>query len=171
MKFTGKLVLPLLVVFALLPASCRMSYSFSGADVPAAANTFSVENFTVTAPLANPLYSQRLSERLKDLLLSQTRLDFVKSNGDLQFGGTVVLYEVVPAGIQGNETAAANRLRIRVRVNYINSFDQSKNFEREFERFADFDAGQILSNVEAGLISQINDQLVQDIFNASLGNW
>ena len=150
---------------------CRVSYSFSGADIPSNANTFSVDFFKVTAALASPIYAQKITERLKDLLLSQTRLNLAKSNGDLQYSGTVTRYEVLPVAITGNETAGRNRLTISVRVSYVNTFDEKKNFEKEFTRFEDFEANQTLTQVETGLIEKINEQLVQDIFNASLGDW
>lgn len=161
----------LLVFVAFCSQSCKVAYSFSGADVPPEAETFSVNYFQVTAPLANPSYSQKFTEKLKDQLLTQTRLSLTKSNGDLQFSGTVIGYEVVPNAVQGDQTAALNRLRIKVRVNYVNSFDEKKNFEREFEKFADFPAATSFTTVEEGLINDINNQLIQDIFNASLGNW
>ena len=150
---------------------CRVSYSFTGADIPPQAESFSVDYFVVEAPLASPTYAQDLTEGLKDLLLAQSGLELVRRNGDLQFSGVVTRYDVTPTTLQGDETAAQNRLTISLRVNYVNGFDEEKNFEKQFSRFADFDAGTDLSVVEEGLIEEINEQLLQDIFNASLGNW
>ena len=162
-------LLAILLVFSF--SGCKVSYSFSGADIPAGANTFSVDYFKVSAPLASPVYSQRITEQLKDLMLTQTRLSLAKSNGDLQFSGIVTRYDVQPVALQGNETAGLNRLTIGVRVSYVNMFDEKKNFEREFSQFEDFKATESLNQVETKLIEAINLKLVQDIFNASLGNW
>ena len=161
----------LLFVFAGSSQGCRVSYSFSGADIPGNANTFSVDFFKVTAALASPVYAQKITERLKDLMLSQTRLSLAKSNGDLQYSGTVIRYEVMPVAITGNETAGMNRLTITVRVSYINTDDDKKNFEKDFSQFCDFESNKTLTEVESTLIDCINEKLVQDIFNASLGNW
>ncbi|MES2629373.1 MAG: LPS assembly lipoprotein LptE [Bacteroidota bacterium] len=152
-------------------SGCKVSYSFSGADVPAEAKTFSVEYFKVTAPLANPVYPQKITERLKDQINTSTRLELVKSNGDLQYSGTITQYNVLPVAITGNETAGSNRFTITIKVNYINTFDEKKNFERDFTMTRDFPATQSLTEVETGLIEAINNQLAIDIFNASLGNW
>ncbi|HEX4888139.1 MAG TPA: LPS assembly lipoprotein LptE [Luteibaculaceae bacterium] len=165
------LCIVLAVIFSVLLTGCKISYSFTGADVPSNANTFSVEFFKVSAALTNPSYAQKLTERLKDQLQNQTRLSLSPTQGDLQFGGTVTRYDVVPMAIQGNERAGINRFTITLRVNYVNTLDESKNFERDFTQFVDFDGARNLSDVETALIDEINDKLVQDIFNASLGNW
>lgn len=164
-------IIALLAMTTTVFTGCKVSYSFSGADVDPRANTFSVDLFRVSAALANPTYAPKITERIKDQLLRQTRLNFVKSNGDIQFSGTVTNYTVLPVAITGNESAGKNRLSITVSVNYVNTFDEKKNFEKTFTRFEDFEAKENLSSVEAALIDKINDQLVQDIFNASLGNW
>lgn len=146
-------------------------YSFTGANIHPDAKTFSVKYFTVNAPLADPNYGQTLSESLKDLLLSQTRLDLQKTQGHLQFEGYVRNYIVSTSAAQENETASLNRLTITVNVKYINTFDEEQNFESNFTRFADFDSAQDFNTLEEGLIEEINEQLIQDIFDRSLGNW
>lgn len=151
--------------------ACKVNYSFTGGSVPAQANTFSVEYFNVSAPLASPIINQELTEGLKDFLLAQTRLDLAKSNGDIQYSGTVTGYNVAPIAIQSDESAATNRLTITIKVNYVNVFEEEKNFEKSFSRFADFDRNTQLADVEDALIEEITDQLVQDIFNNSLGDW
>ncbi|MDP6909257.1 MAG: hypothetical protein QF371_07120, partial [Flavobacteriales bacterium] len=76
-----------------------------------------------------------------------------------------------PVAIQGNETAAKNRLSVVVNVTYTNTKDEAKSFEKNFTRFADFDATQNLADVEQALIEEINEQLILDIFNESVVNW
>lgn len=151
--------------------SCKVKYSFNGADVPEQAKTVSVGFFQNNAPLANPTLSQTFTESLRDIFISQTKLNLVPLNGDLQFEGSVTGYDIRPVAIQANETASLNRLTITVNVQYRNSFDEKKNFEQNFTRFADYSSTEQLSSVEEGLISEINKQLVQDIFDRSFGNW
>jgi hypothetical protein len=45
------------------------------------------------------------------------------------------------------------------------------SFERTFTRFADYTSDQDLLQVEDDLVREIGEQLSQDIFNATLGNW
>lgn len=150
---------------------CSVKYSFTGADIPAQATTFSVDPFAMVAPLADPTYGLSITESLKELILSQSRLDLTNGEGDLQYTGTVTGYNVAPAAISADEFAEINRLTITVRVGYINTFDDNKSFERSFSRFADFPTTQELTDVEQTLIEEINEQLTQDIFDASLGSW
>lgn len=152
-------------------SACSMSYSFTGADIPASAKTFSVEYFQNNSPLADPDYPQQLTESLKDLMLQQSPLNNTRSDGDLMFSGSIDEFFIAPVNISGNETAQSNRLTISITVQYTNTFEEDKNFEKRFSRFADFDNTQAYEIVKDGLISTINDQLVQDIFNQSIGNW
>ena len=64
-----------------------------------------------------------------------------------------------------------NRLTISVRVRFINSFDDTQNFDQTFSRYADYSSTQNLSSVEATLVTEINDALTDDIFNKAFVNW
>lgn len=158
------------IPFVLL-SSCTVRYSPIAAEIPANAETFSVGAFPTRAPLAGPNVSLAFVETLKDVMLQQTRLDLVKKNGDLKFEGAITGYAVQPVAIQGNETSAMNRLTITVAVRYTNTLDRDKDFELNFSRFADYSSTQDLQQVQNVLIADINDQLTQDIFDRSLGNW
>ena len=149
-----------------------MSYGFSGASIDyTEVKTYSVEFFPNYAPLAQPTLSQQFTEALRDIFLNQTKLDLVKDNGDLQFSGKITDYQTAPVGITANEIAAQNRLTITVVVTFVNTKDESKNFEQTFSKYADYDSSNPLGDVEARLIEEINELLVQDIFNQSVSNW
>jgi hypothetical protein len=64
------------------------------------------------------------------------------------------------------------RLNITITASYINTQDDEFNFDnRSFSFFADFNAEQDPSSVEDELIDEIFDQIIFDIFNASVANW
>jgi hypothetical protein len=151
--------------------ACTVAYSTSGADIPASATTFSVRTFQIATPMASPLYGQLLTEGLKDLMLTQTRLDLVDRKGDLQYEGVVTGYLTGNAAVSGNEQTTINRLTVTVNVTYVNTIEREKNFEKAFTRWADFPSNTDFNDVEQALITEINDQLTQDIFDASLGAW
>ncbi len=148
-----------------------MHYGFSGATIPPEAKTVSVQYFQNQATLAPPTLSQTFTEALRDRLSSQTRLGLVNKNGDLNFEGSITGYSTSPIAIQSTDVAALNRLTITVNVKYTCNFDEKKNFEQSFSRFADYNSSQSLTTVEQELISQINEQLTLDIFNRALNNW
>jgi hypothetical protein len=106
-------------------------------------------------------------------MLTQTNLDVISENGDLQFSGNIVLYTNTPVAAQSDtESSARNRITMGVVVTYINSIEPDKSFEdRLFTQFADFDANENLTDVEIVLIEEINEAITQDIFNSSFGAW
>jgi hypothetical protein len=98
-------------------------------------------------------------------------LKLAREEGDVQYSGAIVGYDVQPVSIQANETAALNRLTLTVKVTYVNTLEPKKNSESTFSRFADYESSQDLVSVEENLVEQISEQLAQDIFDRTLGNW
>jgi hypothetical protein len=152
-------------------SACRVSYSLNGASIPPEAKTVSVTFFQNYASLAPPTLSQRFTEALRNRLTSQSRLTLIPKEGDLAFEGSITAYATSPVGIQSTDVAAQTRLSITVNVKYTCSFDEKKNFEQSFTKFADFKSDQSLASAESKLIDEINDQLTTDIFNKALNNW
>jgi hypothetical protein len=133
--------------------------------------TVSIGFFQANAALTPPRASQLFTEKLKDVFLTQTNLTLVKSSGDLEFEGAITDYRTSPVAIQGNETAALTRVTMTVSVRFVNNYDEEQNFETTFSRFEDFETSKDLSSVEEEILTSINDQLTQDIFNKSVTNW
>ncbi|MFO0357845.1 MAG: LPS assembly lipoprotein LptE [Sphingobacteriaceae bacterium] len=166
---TGFAIVLLLITFVF--SSCKTRVSLSGATIPVEAKTISVAFFTNNASLAPPSLSQVFTEKLRDVVSQQTSLALVKQNGDLQFEGYISDYNVAPVSIQATDKAGSNRLTIAVVVKYYNKFDEAKNFEQTFSRFADYASDKSLSSMESELITEINRQLTEDIFNKAFNNW
>jgi hypothetical protein len=160
----------LLVAGLLVLPGCRVNYSFTGGDV-GGARTVSLELFATGGPLATPQSAQIFTETLRDLLLAQTPLKLAQRDGDVQYSGSITGYDVQPVSIQANETAALNRLTLTVRVDYVNTLEPAKNNSSSYTRFADYESSQDLVSVEERLVEQISEQLAQDIFDRTLGNW
>ena len=136
------------------------------------AQTFSVEYFTPVAPLAGPEVGQEFTEALKDLIQRQSTLRWVQEGGEIQYSGRIVGYDVSTSAVAGGqEVASQNRLTMQVQLRYVHTLDPTLDFEKTFSRFADFPATSDLFDVEGQLVEEINEQLTQEVFNASLGNW
>jgi hypothetical protein len=166
-----RFVIAISILLSVLLAGCGI-YSFTGGQY-SGAKTFSVDYFKPQSAMVTPLYAQRFTESLKDLLLAQSPLRLSEKNGDLMYSGTVIDYRIAPVAIQSGaaETASLNRLTITVKVKYDNSLEPELSFEKSFSKFADYDANQDLFTIEESLWSLINEQLTQEIYNASVGNW
>lgn len=161
----------IVIATLMVAVSCKPRISLNGASIPEEAKTVSVAFFSNNASLAPPSLSQVFTEKLRDVVSQQTRLALMKQNGDLTFEGTIVDYNVAPVAIQATDKAGSNRLTIAVNVKYFNKFDETKNFDQTFSRFADYPADAALSSKESELITEINRQLTEDIFNKAFNNW
>lgn len=151
--------------------SACVRFTFSGASIPENAKTFSVTYFQNNASLVQPVLSQRLTDKLRDRMESQTPLTQINQNGDLAFEGEITGYTFQPVAIQSNETAALTQLTITINVRYRNKIDETKNFESRFSRYQQFASSQSVASVEDGLMETICEELVDDIFNKALVNW
>jgi hypothetical protein len=151
--------------------SCRFSYSFTGADIPIEASTFSVKYFQNNASLVQPMLSQKLTDGLRDRMLQQTNLVMINSGGDLAFEGEVTNYYIQPVSIQGNETAQLTQLNVTINVRFFNKINPDKNYETSFTRYQQFPGSTNLAAVEDNLLDLITEELVDDIFNRALVNW
>ena len=160
-----------LVALLLVVISGCGIYSFQGGKLKPGLETVSIERFENNAQLVVPTLAVDLTEALKDKFQSQSNLKLRDYDGDLQFTGSISGYSVSPVAIQGDETAAQNRLSCTVRVMYDNTKYPEDSWQSSFTQFSDFESTQNLSDVEGELLVAIIDQLTTDIFNKVLSNW
>ena len=164
-------IITTLLCAATLIVGCTVKYSFSGASIPLEAKTVSIAYFPNNAPMVAPTLSSALTDRLQDKFARQTKLQLVPTGGDLAFEGEITNYTSTPAAITANETAAMNRLTITVKVKFTNIYEPQFDYNKSFSSFVEYDANQLLQDVQDSLITDIVDLLVQDIFNAAVANW
>lgn len=160
-----------IIIISLSLASCKGSYSFTGASVSSDTKTFYVEQIINRASVVQPLLASELTNELIKKINSSTSLSFSEDNSDLIFKGIITGYNISPTSIQGNDRAAKNRLTISVKMSFINKKDKKMSFDQTFSKFKDYDSSLSISEVEEALIKQINEELVEDIFNKALVNW
>jgi hypothetical protein len=166
------LIVSIAVFFAVVLGGCRfVNYSFVGGSLDPKIKTISIQYFQNNAPIVQPSLSQSFTESLRDKFSSQTKLTSVSRGGDLNIEGSITGYSTQPIAIQGDETAAMNRLTITVNVKFSNKLDDKQDFDQSFSRYADYLSTLSISSVEESLIKEINEQLVEDIFNKAVVNW
>lgn len=160
----------LFFVFSTLIVGCGI-YKFNGGST-GDSKTIQVDFFPNQAPLIEPQLSQRFTQDMQDLFLRQTNLDLVRTGGDLRFEGEITGYRVNPMGATSQQTAAQNRLTITVNVRFYNRLKEEDDFEKQFSFYSDFDANaQLTGGVLEAALDEILERIIQDVFNASLGNW
>lgn len=153
-------------------------YSFTGASLGPEIQTITIQNFFNDSGGGPPNMSQLFTENIKDYYQQNTNLTLVDENGDLLLEGSISRYEFTPVAPRASgsdqvaDVASLMRLNITVTVSYVNTIDDEFNFDnRSFSFFADFNAEQDPSSVEDQLIDEITDQIIFDIFNATVANW
>ena len=150
----------------------KVTYNLSGGSIPPEAHTFSVAYFPNNAPMVAPTLSNVLTEGLRDKFSRQTRLQQVEEGGDFAFEGEITNYTSTTASVSSGDYALMNRLTITVKVNFQNAVDQTTSFNaKTFSSYADYDASQLLVDVQDQLIEEIVEALVNDIYMAAAGNW
>ncbi|MCD4734838.1 MAG: hypothetical protein K8R53_02220 [Bacteroidales bacterium] len=148
-----------------------MNYSFTGASIPAEAKTIRIMYFPNKASLVEPSLSQVLTDALKDKFTSETNLMIVNQGGDMVLEGDITGYTTQPVAIQGNDQAAMNRLTISIKVKYTNTIEDNMSFESSFSRYSDYSSTSGFESVKEGLIEEISQWLVEDVFNKAVVNW
>ena len=146
-------------------------YSFTGASVPPEAQTISVQYFPNKAQLVEPILSPTFTDALRDQFTGQTNLEMIERNGDLAIEGEIIDYKTSPVAIQGDQTAALNRVSVTVNVRFVNVYEPDKNFEQKFTQFLDYNSDDNYDEIKETLLIGINEMLTTDIFNKAVINW
>lgn len=158
--------------WGLIFTACTISYKFNGASIDyTKVKTITIKDFPNQAPLVYPPLSQVFTEALKDIYIRQTRLQLVRSNGDLELEGEITGYELTPLAVKEDAYASQTKLTITVRVRYSNRVTPDDDFEQSFSAYREFDSNQMLQNVQDALCKEIVDELIDQIYNATVANW
>ena len=163
-----------LLVVCLCLSGCG-AYNFTGGDV-GTAETFQVnyfQNYATQSPGStfDPALDRDFTIALQNLIVTQTSLDLVTSNGDLLYEGEIVEYRVSPMTATAEQRAAQNRLTMSVNVRFFNRTKEDSDFEQRFSFFFDYDANSQLASVRDEAHEEIFDRINQEIFNRSLADW
>lgn len=170
----NKYIRSLLVLVALLVAvpACKISYSLNGSALDYTVyKTIRVAQFPIRAALVYPPLQQTFENELLDYISRNTRLQTTEGAADLELEGEITTYNLTPQAVTENAFASQTRLTIGVRVKYINNKDDKKNLDQTFSAYRDFDATLMLTDVQDQLCEEISEELVNLIFNATLGDW
>jgi len=173
----------LLVGLGFLPGC--LHYSLSGAATNA--KTIAVDQFYNNTDLGPANLAQDFTNRVKDYYQQNSSLRVIPENGELQIDGTITEYRLNPVAPQATSatgagantaagavtnTAALTRLTIVVKVNYVDSTEPKNSFkDRSFSFYQDFDNSITFTSVQEDLQKKIFDQILIDIFNATVANW
>lgn len=174
MAWNKRKIVAFLTSLSLLCAlvSCRISYKFNGSSIDyAVIKTINIEEFPNRAPLVYASLASDFTEKLKDEFSSKTALRFVEHDGDLSITGEIRGYNVVSSGVNSAGEAMDSRLQMSVFVRFVNKKNSSESFERTFSTYQTFSNQYTIDDVQADLNGQLIEDIVSQIFNATVANW
>tara|TARA_B100000614_G_C14498047_1_gene473455 strand:- start:187 stop:711 length:525 start_codon:yes stop_codon:yes gene_type:complete len=166
------------LLLSIVISSCGI-YSFTGASISPDVKTISFQNFYNNSPLGPSNMSVLFTEMIKDYFERNTSLTLVDEDGDLEIDGTIEDFSLSPVaptadgGRNSQYFTGLTRLTVRVNATYLNNTDDQFNYEnKSFSFYKDFNQNtEELSSNEQEFLEEIFDQIILDIFNASVANW
>jgi hypothetical protein len=166
------IILPLaafLFFTSLVNTGCGI-YKFNEAVVPDSIKTIKVNFIENKAPYVNPTLSPRLTDKLRQKIVSQTRLSQTNNdNADWIINGNISSYGFTTSGIS-QQKEATNRLTVGVHIT-INDQRANKATDYDVSRSFEFAASQSIQQAESTLGDEIIRSLTDDIFNKIFSNW
>ena len=151
---------------------CTVSYKLNGASIDYnTIKTITIETFSNRAayqwaPMA-PMFNNTLSDRYN----SQTKLRQVKRDGDLVLSGEITSYDQTNKSISADGYSSMVQLKITVKVKFTNNKQHNDDFDKTFTANREYDSSQQLSSVQEELVQQMIDDIVDQVFNATVANW
>ncbi len=168
-KFIRFIPVLLLILYVCLGSSCKV-YKFNDVSLPPdSIKTVKISLIENRARYQNVTLAPKLTEKLRQKIVAQTRLSQTNNDADWELSGYVSDYSVVTSAISLKKEAA-NRLTVAVHIIFYNrkedkqeEFDVARNFE--------FSANQSLQQAESALNDEIIRSLIDDIFNKLFSKW
>jgi hypothetical protein len=159
---------------SLLIASCLLMacgvYTFKDISIPPDIKTIKLHFIENKARYVNPQLSPRLTNKLQDKIVGQTRLTRTESeDADWVVSGYISDYSVTTSGISSQQVST-NRLTVGAHI-VLKDNKTLKDAEYDVTKSFEFSATQTLQQAEAALGEQIIQGLSDEIFNRLFSNW
>ena len=159
-------------LLSLTLVSCSISYSFNGSSInydkvkSISIESFPIRSAYVWAPMEAMFYND-----LTDAYSHNTKLKVLKKNGDLQLSGAIVEYSQTNKSVAADGFSAQTQLKMTVNVRFVNNSEHKEDFEQRFSATTVYDSSQQLVAVQEALVEEMIDDIVDQIFNATVANW
>jgi Lipopolysaccharide-assembly len=160
----------LLIAIALMNLYGTCRYSMRDVSIPPEVKTVKVNYITNEARYVNPQLSPKLTDKLRQKIVNQTRLSQTNSEAHYEISGRITDYSVSTSGIS-NQESSSNNLNVTVHISFVNRLDNTKNFEADITRNFPFSASLSLTQAETQLANEIINNLSDEIFNRIFSNW
>ena len=151
------------LLLAMSASGCIPRYTLNGSSINYDIyKNINISSFPIRASLVYPPLQQTFENEL---------LNYVTRNSDLELSGEITGYSLSPQAVGTDAYATETRLTITVHVKYTDNKNPANNIDQSFSAYRQFDSSLMLTDVQDGLCQEISEELVNLIFNATLGNW
>lgn len=176
MDSTDRIVMRVKTIVAalmtLVLASCTVSYKFNGASIDySKTKTIEIADFPIRSSYVWAPMGSIFNNQLKDIFANHTRLIQVKRNGDMKIEGEITQYSQRNKAVTSEGTSAQAELSMTVNVRFTNNANHNEDFEQQFTATASFETTQSFTSVQEELVTQMVEDLTDQIFNATVANW
>lgn len=167
-----KLIYIIMCVITLAVVSCSVSYKFNMSSIDySKVKTIQIADFPIRSSYVwgpmGPMFNNKLKEQYAD----HTKLSQVKRNGDLKIEGEITNYSQRNKSVSAEGYSAQTELSITVNVRFTNNTNHQEDFEQQFTATTSYETTQSLAAVQEQLVTEMIDDIVDQIFNATVANW
>lgn len=162
----------LALLLVVILTACSVSYKFSGTSIDyTKTKTISMDKFPIRANYVWSPMEAMFYNSLSDAYARKTKLSVLKRDGDLQLAGEIVEYSQTNKSISSEGYSAQVQLKMTVNVRFVNTKNHDEDFEQRFSATTEYESTQQLVNVQEQLVQEMIDNIVDQIFNATVANW
>ena len=161
-----------LICTAVVLSACSVSYKFNGASIDyTKTKTIQIKDFPIRSAYVWGPMASIFNNELRDIFGKQTKLIQVKRNGDLQIEGEITQYQQRNKSVSADGYSAQTELSMTVNVRFTNTKKHDEDFERTFTATQTYESTRNLNSVQEELVTQMTQDICDQIFNATVANW
>jgi hypothetical protein len=162
----------LVLASACIMSGCTVSYRLNGASIDYnTIKTITIETFSNRAAYQWAPMAPMLNTSMSDIYNRQTKLRQVKRDGDLVLSGEITAYDQTNKSVAADGYSSMVQLKMTVKVKFTNNKHHDDDFDRAFSANREYDSSQQLASVQEELVQQMIDDIVDQVFNATVANW
>ena len=164
--------IPFIIIGFTLLNSCMVSYKLNGASIDySKTKSISIADFPNMAELVHPPLANMFSENLRDKYTRQTRLQLLRTGGDMDLQGEIVGYDIGQLAVGTDGYASETRLTLTINVRFTNVKNPEEDFEKRYSANRNFPASKQLEEVQDDLLTEMVNDITDEIYNDTVARW
>ena len=161
-----------MLAIALVSMACSVQYKFNSSSIDyTKTKTITIADFPIRSSYVWGPMQTIFNNQLKDIFANHTHLTQVKRNGDLKLEGEITQYNQRNKSVSSEGYSSLTELSMTVVVRFTNNVNHDEDFEESFTATASYDSRQSLNSVQEALVTEMVEDITEQIFNATVANW